>query len=265
MEKHSIEAKKSLGQHFLTNPKVVLKIVEAAHLKKGDAVLEIGPGTGALTEALLEAGAQVVALEADARAVDVLNERFTKEIAAGALTLHHTDVRKGDITDFMAQYKDYSIVANIPYYLSGMLIRTSLSALHQPKCVVFLVQKEVAVRVARSEKESLLSLSVKVFGTPQYVDTVSRGNFNPPPAVDSAILAIDDISRDRFDGFTEEWFFSVLHAGFAARRKQLLGNLTALREKNQIIEVFERLGIPQNTRGEDLSVDTWCALARELS
>ncbi len=265
MKKHSIEAKKSLGQHFLTNPKVVLKIVEAANLKKGDIVLEVGPGTGALTEALLAAGAQVVALEADLRAIEVLNERFEKEIADGRLILHHTDVRDRDITDFMAQYKDYSIVANIPYYLSGMLIRTSLSAVHQPQCVVFLVQKEVALRVARSEKESLLSLSVKVFGTPRYVDTVSRGNFAPPPAVDSAILAISDISRGRFNGFTEEWFFTVLHAGFAARRKQLFGNLSTICEKSRLEQTFEKLSISPKARGEDLSIDTWCALARELS
>lgn len=282
--------KKSLGQYFLKNPRVVAKMVSAAFLKAGDCVLEIGPGRGALTVELLAAGAQVIALEADSRMVAALCERFAPAIAAGALTVHHADVRRHPLAlgDAVPKRAPYSIVSNIPYYLSGFLLRSALSQEHQPKCVVFLVQKEVAERIARGtkgtkkekredlrsaqptrqsrqwNKESLLSLSVKAYGTPRYVATVGRDNFSPIPKVDSAILAIDHISRMRFADLDEAWFFKVLHAGFASRRKQLLGNLTVLRDRETLVRLFETLGIPQSARGEDLAIDRWCALAHGL-
>jgi len=259
-----LPAKKSLGQNFLKNPKVVATMIEAAHLTPGDRVLEIGPGTGILTEGLLATGAEVIALEADQRAIDILNERFSREIAKGTLELHHADVRTADIPKILGE-GPYTVVANIPYYLTGLLLRGTLSDTHQPKTAVFLVQKEVAARIARSKKESLLSLSVKAYGTPRYVTTVSRGNFSPAPGVDSAVLAIDDISRARFSTLSEEWFFAVLHAGFAARRKQLAGNLRTIASPDRIAHAFSTLKLSETVRGEDLSIDTWCALAEALA
>lgn len=264
MDAYFLPAKKSLGQHFLTNPQVIEKIVAAGAIAKGDTVVEIGPGTGILTEALLRMGAQVIAIEADDRAVPLLEERFEDALSHKQLTLHHADVREADIESFIQANTPYSIVANIPYYLSGMLLRTTLEAAHQPRTIVFLLQKEVAERVAREKKESLLSLSVKAYGAPKYIATVTKGNFTPPPKVDSAILAIYDISRDRFRDLDEAWFFTVLHAGFAARRKQLFGNLSGLIESQALKSAFSTLQLSRTVRGEDLSIDIWCALARAL-
>ncbi len=269
---YQLPAKKSLGQHFLKNPHVIDAIVDAATLEHGEIVLEIGPGTGALTETLLASGAHVIAIEADDRAIPLLAERFSEALLSGQLALHHTDVRTSDFGQFIEPNTPYTIVANIPYYLSGMLVRGALERDHQPEKVVFLVQKEVAERIARSEKESLLSLSVKAYGEPSYIATVKRGNFTPPPAVDSAILAIRNISKKRFtqpagsldNPLDEHWFFTVLHAGFAARRKQLFGNLLAIAPHKALEEAFATLGIARTTRGEDLSIDTWCALAQAL-
>lgn len=260
-----LHAKKSLGQYFLKNPAVVREIVAAAQLSPQTTALEIGPGTGALTEGLLESGAKVVAVEADPRAIEVLEERFAHAIDQGLLTLHLADVRETNPVSFIEKGTPYTIVANIPYYLSGMLIRTSLEANPQPERIVFLVQKEVAERIARDEKESLLSLSVKAYGVPRYVRTVARGNFSPMPAVDSAVLAIENISRDRFQDLDETWFFSVLKTGFAARRKQLIGNLSERFPRAELETHFDALGIPRDARGEDLPVETWCALARALA
>jgi 16S rRNA (adenine1518-N6/adenine1519-N6)-dimethyltransferase len=264
-----IPPKKSLGQHFLKNPDVARTMVEAARLKKGDIVLEIGPGTGMLTEALLAAGTRVIAVEADIRAVDVLEERFEGAIASGALVLHHADVRDAEIASFVPEGAPYAIVANIPYYLSGMLIRSALESTRQPERMVYLVQKEVALRIARSKKETLLSLSVKAYGTPRYVDTVTRYHFTPRPGVDSAILAIDDISRTRFEVNGRKvdipFFFTVLHAGFASRRKQLITNLSALFPRERLARHFAALGIAPYTRGEDLSIGEWFALVAALS
>jgi 16S rRNA (adenine1518-N6/adenine1519-N6)-dimethyltransferase len=261
-----IEAKKSLGQHFLTTARVPKRMIEAVSVKKGDTVLEIGPGTGVLTREILKTGAKVVAVEADARAIESLKETFSAEIKAQNLVLIHDDIRTrtlASLAPHITPFK-YKVVANIPYYLSGMLFRTFLETDVQPSDLVFLVQKEVAERIARDPKESLLSLSVKVFGDPQYVETVKRGNFTPPPKVDSAIVAVRTISKKRLGKVSEADFFALIHAGFSSKRKQLLGNLTKLFPRDLLIHTFSTLGLRQDVRGEDLPLGTWLLLAEKL-
>lgn len=259
-----LPAKKSLGQHFLTNTRIAERIAERSGAQSGDTVLEIGPGTGVLTHELMARGARVVALEADRRAVDMLAQTYAREIANGQLIVHHTDVRDRDPVSFV-ENTPYRVAANIPYYLSGALLRVFLTHAHQPTNIVFLVQKEVAERIARSQKASLLSISVRAYGTPAYVATVTRGNFSPAPRVDSAILAIDHISRAGFSQIDESWFFTLVRAGFSSRRKQLIGNLSALVPRAELEEVFQRLGIALDARGEDLSIDAWRDLAAALA
>lgn len=258
--------KKSLGQHFLNNARVPERMVESGEVTAGDVVVEVGPGTGALTEVLLARGARVIALEADSRALRTLSERFESALAEGRLTLIHGDVRTFDFSKEVPALEDggYKVIANIPYYLSGMLFRLFLEARVQPSLIVFLVQKEVAERIARDAKESLLSLSVKVYGEPQYVLTVKRGNFTPQPKVDSAIIAVRHISRKNLENIDTTTFFRVLHAGFGSKRKQLLGNLTSLLPREKLLPIFSTLGIKPDVRGEDLSLDIWLSLTRSL-
>ena len=258
-------AKKSLGQNFLKNPHIAEKIVVAGNVAEGDVVLEIGPGKGALTRVLLEHGAIVTAVEADMRALEVLQDTFPDEIKSGALTLIHADMREFDIDTLSLTQQPYKVLANIPYYLTGQLFRMFLSHTHQPSTLVFLVQKEVAERIARSKKESLLSLSVKVYGTPKLVQTVARGNFSPVPNVDSAILAIYDISREKFKGVSEEAFFACIHGGFQARRKQLFGALSKIYGKPCVASAFGALKLDTKLRGEDISVDTWLSLSSHIN
>ncbi len=259
--------KKSLGQHFLNNSRIPALMADAGEVKEGDTVLEIGPGTGALTRELLDRGATVLALEADLRAIDVLNETFKHEIARKHLTILHTDVRELDWTMLHTYIggSAFKVVANIPYYLSGFLFRVFLENVIQPSDVVFLVQKEVAERIARDKKESLLSLSVKVYGDPYYVKTVPKSNFTPPPKVDSAVIAIRHISKKRLGTATEKDFFTILHAGFASKRKQLLGNLSALYPRETVLHTFSTLGIKEDIRGEDLPLSLWLALVTALT
>lgn len=262
--------KKSLGQHFLTNTNIVSSIVDAGEVSELDTVLEIGPGKGILTAELLKRDAKVVAVEKDAELIPFLEEKFKKEVANNRLVLINDDILTFQTPD------SYKLIANIPYYITGAIIRKFLTTEHQPLKMVLLVQKEVAERiVARDKKESLLSISVKAYGTPKYVKTVKAGSFTPPPKVDSAILVIDDISRDFFNPArfnldtsvkvepcrTEKRFFEVLHAGFAHKRKQLFGNLRAVFDEKFLEERLKRCGIPKNARAEDLSLDDWKNLA----
>jgi 16S rRNA (adenine1518-N6/adenine1519-N6)-dimethyltransferase len=256
--------KKSLGQHFLTDPAIARRIALEGGLAKGDVVLEIGPGTGNLTVHLLETGATVVAVEPDERAIHALRDRFSAEISQKRLILSHNDIREVDFGELGLVDGSFTIIANIPYYISGLLFRMALSGSVKPKKVIFLVQKEVAERIARAKKESLLSLSVKAYGTPRYAFTVRKGSFSPQPKVDSAVIVIDSVSRNRFADVSEETFFELIHTGFGARRKQLYGLLKQKYEPGRVHEAFQTLSIPEKVRGEDIHIDTWIALAKYL-
>ena len=258
------ETKKSLGQHFLNNSRVPELMAEAGSVGKGDVVLEIGPGTGALTRELLKRGATVIAIEADIRAIETLKEGFSTEIMAKKLTILHGDVREIDLKTLGLRPRAFKIVANIPYYLSGFLFRTFLEHKIQPSDLVFLVQREVAERIARDKKESLLSLSVKVFGNPKYVKTIGKGNFTPPPKIDSAIIAISNISKDHLAEVSQEFFFKILHEGFKSKRKQLLGNLSDTYDRETLTHIFSTLGLSLAVRGEDVSLDMWLRLCNAL-
>ena len=239
------------------------RIVEAAGVTDTDTVLEIGPGTGLLTRALLKRAARVVAVETDSELIPVLKESFAPEIAAGKLELIHEDIRKFDPKTLPERYL---LVANIPYYISGEILRTFLTSPRQPASMTLLVQKEVAVRIARSAKESLLSLSVKAYGLPKYQFTVPKGAFVPAPAVDSAVLTISSINREHFKNMAQEQaFFDILHAGFAHKRKLLIRNLEAIAAPEAIRDAFEKGEIPEKARSEDLPLSSWLNLTRFLA
>jgi 16S rRNA (adenine1518-N6/adenine1519-N6)-dimethyltransferase len=247
-----------LGQHFLKSPTIANAIAEAGDVKPGDTILEVGPGKGMLTEVLLARGARVTAIEKDPAMAGYLKGTFRQELANGRLTLIVDDIRTVAETRVSAiiALGEYKVVANIPYYITGELMRMFLTAEQQPSTIVFLVQKEVAERVARSKKESLLSLSVKAYGQPRYVRTVKAGSFSPPPSVDSAVLAIEHISRKNFKDVSEEMFFKLIHTGFAAKRKTLMGNL----KRSNLYR--EEMRLDPRVRAEDLSLKKWLALTR---
>jgi 16S rRNA (adenine1518-N6/adenine1519-N6)-dimethyltransferase len=251
-------AKKSLGQNFLMHRQTAERIVEAAGVTGNDTVLEIGPGTGMLTRALLAKGQKVIALEADFELIPKLEAEFATEIENGSFELISGDARSFNPETIG---KSYILVANIPYYITGELIRKFLTTKHKPVSITFLVQKEVAVRIARTKKESLLSLSVKAFGTPAYRFTVPRGAFYPAPNVDSAVLSITDIHTPFASDIAETQFFDVLHAGFAHKRKQLAKNLEGSFSKESVANALELTKLPRTVRAEDVSLSSWITLA----
>jgi len=245
-----------LGQHFLTSEKAVKDMVTAGEVDAKDTVLEIGPGKGVLTRALLNTGARVIALEKDSELVVFLKNEFVSEIGSGQLELIETDVRSFKPTRSTIGSDSYKLVANIPYYITGEIIRTYLTTTFQPDTLVLLVQKEVARRiVARDKKESILSISVKAYGHPSVVSVVKAGSFNPKPKVDSAILKIEHVSKDFFSGLTESRFFEILKNGFGEKRKQLVNHLGVDTEKARII--LRELGISETVRAEDLTLENW--------
>lgn len=232
--------------------RIAERIVLVAKLSPDAIVFEIGPGTGMLTRELLKRVGKVIALEADYALFEKLTIDFAQEIAEKRLEITHGDIRAFDITTLPA---GYALIANIPYYLTGEIFRMFLETSNQPSMMTFLVQKEVAERIASSKKESILSLSVKAYGTPKREFSVPRGAFRPAPKVDSAVLTIRDISRKNFSSHEEERrFFALIHAGFAHKRKFV--------RKNLIDAGFLGGDIAEKARAEDLSLPVWLDLAR---
>lgn len=247
-----IRAKKSLGQNFLMHARIAERIALTAGLTQDSVAFEIGPGTGMLTRELLKLSKKVIALEADSELYEKLQGDFAEEISEGRLELLEGDVRAFDPRTLPSRY---TLVANIPYYITGEIIRMFLETEHQPERMTLLVQKEVAERIARSKKESILSLSVKAYGQPKYAFTVPRGAFLPAPNVDSAVLTISDISRENFpNAASEKYFFDLVHAGFAHKRKLL--------RKNLVEAGFDPGALPEKARAEDIPLSEWLVLSR---
>ncbi len=261
------KAKKSLGQNFLKSQAALRAIISAANISKEDIILEIGPGKGALTQKIIPLSLRVIAVEKDESLVANLREKFSDALTAGKLEL-----LSGDILDFdpetLRVYDPsvYKIVANIPYYLTGAIIRMFLESTYQPQQMVLIVQKEVAERiVSRDGKESILSISVKAYGEPRYIEKVPKKYFSPEPKVDSAIISIEHISKKHFKNIEELAFFEVVHAGFAHKRKTLKNNLEMAGFDPVIIEkVLQENAISPKERPENIQIATWFRLCEQL-
>jgi len=262
------KAKKALGQNFLKSAQAVRDIIRAGEVDKKDTVLEIGPGKGALTEALLETGATVVAIEKDRDLFQYLSEKFQKEIITKRLILIAGDALEFDPTEQNLQNTSYKLIANIPYNITGLIFRKFFESYNQPERMVLLVQKEVAERiVARDGKESILSISVKIYGTPKIIAKVPARYFSPSPKVDSAIIAITNISRNCFKNKKREAkFFNLLHVGFAHKRKVLIKNLEDGLgvSKEKMESVWGAINLPKTIRAEKLQNKDWLQLLQLL-
>ena len=266
------KAKKSLGQNFLKSEMALKKIIEAGEIKPDDIILEIGPGQGVLTEKLLEKAGFVIAVEKDRELFKILEEKFAKEIREKKLILIKDDILKFNISE----PRNYKIIANIPYNITGAILKKFLTEKNQPKSMVLMVQHEVAKRImARDGKESILSISVKAYGEPKMIMKVPARYFSPAPKVDSAIILINHISRKLFtpdlqtvqsrtlhtlhtlsaEKF-EERFWEIVKAGFAHKRKKLSSNL-----KNTLSCQRASLTELGNKRAEDLSLADWILLS----
>ena len=252
-----------LGQHFLKSLWAARALTHAAQIKPSEIVLEIGPGKGALTRELLKASDRVIAIEKDTALVEHLKDSFSEEIKNGTLSIISSDIRDIDPKKIGLTRGEYVLAANIPYYITGEIIRQFLETTEYPRALVLLVQKEVAQRIT-SKRESILSLSVKAYGTPKLVEKVGRGNFSPPPSVDSAILLINNVSKEFFKEISEKDFFTVLHAGFSAKRKFLSNTLAATFPKEKVVASLQKNGIVEKTRAETVPLDKWKLITQDL-
>lgn len=281
-----IKPARSKGQNFLINEKIYDEIVKAAEISADDVVLEVGPGLGFLTAKLAEKARQVIAVELDDKIASYLEMAIAAQDVENIFIVNEDVLRFNlgaffERNDFEKQQK-YKIVANLPYNISSIFLRTFLSSQLKPEAITLMLQKEVANRiVAQAPDNNLLALSVAFYAEAKIIREVKAGNFWPEPKVDSAVIKIslnkDDHWRDfliankiiksskkKDDLFLEQEilglerkFFRMLKVSFSAKRKMLKNNLAAGLEI-KALELEENLlsiGIDLKTRAENLSLE----------
>jgi 16S rRNA (adenine1518-N6/adenine1519-N6)-dimethyltransferase len=255
LQKHGLEAKRSLGQNFLFHERECQKIIQAADIKPRDKVLEIGPGLGHLTHLMKEAGAEVTAYEIDQRLTALWPEVYPNT---------KTELRNQDF--LQADPKDYSsctkVVANLPYYIVKEIIQKLISSNVQFQSLTFTLQKEEALRLAQKpgdQRYGALNAMLQILGPVQTPATIKKDNFYPRPHIDSAILHIGPITWPE----TNIWSNTqqIIKTAFSQRRKQLQ---TSLKPLNISPEVFAQAGISPTARPEELAPHSFLLLAQSF-
>lgn len=262
LEKYQIKPNKTLGQNFLIDKNILDKIINTADLKKDDIVLEVGPGIGTLTQELAKKAGKVIAVEKDAKMVEILRETLSEY---KNVKIENCDILKF-IENWKLKIKNYKVIANIPYYLTSHLIRIFLEAKNPPTEIVLLIQKEVAKRiVAKPPNMSLLSVSVQYYAEPKIISYVSKNCFLPPPKVDSAIIKLSQIHAN-LPQIDTNLFFKIAKAGFSQPRKQLANNFARNLKlsKEEVASWLSKNNIKPAQRAETLCVQDWERLTKSF-
>ena len=276
LKQHQLRPRKSLGQNFLADERVLAEIVASAGLTREDVVVEIGAGLGGLTRHIAKAARHVVAVEIDQALLPALRAVLAEfpncsilhgdilQLDPAKLALDHLVTDRPINPSIQPHYK---VVANIPYYITSAIIRHLFEAAIQPKTLVLTMQLEVAqCLVARPNEMSLLAVSVQFYGVPHITQRIEAGAFYPAPEVDSAVVRIDLPDTPLFPTVKAETFFKVARAGFGQKRKQLHNALKAglALPGETITQALNAAQIDPKRRAETLSLPEWVRLTEGM-
>ena len=261
IREHDLRADKRLGQHFLLDTNLLTRIAGLAGDLSGRTVLEVGPGPGGLTRALLESGAdRVIAIERDPRCIQALDDLVTA--ADGRLTLIEADALEIELQEIAAGRK-LTIVANLPYNVGTALLLRWLDQLGQIESMILMFQREVADRLTaspRSKDYGRLSVLVPWLCRTERLINLPAKAFVPPPKVASSIVGLTPYAQPLAPA-DKPTLQRVLAAAFGQRRKMLRTSLKPLTPDPR--PWLEAAGIPETARAEELTIDAFCRLARE--
>lgn len=251
--------KKSYGQHFLKDQSVIEKIIEAGDLSSKDLVVEVGPGTGALTHQItrLTSPTKPILIEADSDLLDNLKIQFPKA------QIIHADAAKINV-DEIVKNKPWIFISNLPYNSANAILMNMLTANNPPQHSVVMVQKEVGDKMmAKPGDMSLLSVAVQMYTKPKRVCIVKPGSFSPPPKIDSVVLRLDLVKALK----NSEEIIKLAKIGFSSPRKQLHRNLADAKvaSSDTVKLALKKLNIPSTARAQELSIDNWKGLFKALS
>jgi 16S rRNA (adenine1518-N6/adenine1519-N6)-dimethyltransferase len=273
-----MRAKKSLGQNFLQDKKVVEKIISAFSPSEKEIVLEIGPGEGVITEKLAVSGANVIAIEIDERCVSLLKKKFE---SFENVEIIHGDILQSNIGEIVKKRHEklgisikeeisYRVIGNLPYYITSAITRMFLELKQGPSQMFFMVQREVAERMCATPGDmSILSVAVQYFSQPEILFIVPKEAFSPIPKVESAFICLKKIpffQRENFTQEEEKIFFRLVKIGFSARRKTVVNNISngLQREKKEIESVLRDMEISLTIRPQNIEVGEWGILMKKL-
>lgn len=263
-ELYDINPARSRGQNFLINEDIYEKILDEADLNKNDIVLEVGPGLGFLTERIARKVKKVIAVELDDKLADLLKTRLLTD------KIDNVELVNKDIIDVIRQStidipQSYKVVANLPYNISSIFLRTVFELKNKPSSLTLMLQKEVAERIVADRGEmSLLAVSVQLYAEGKIITKVPGSDFWPSPEVDSAVIKLE-LKKEKID-IDEKKFFQLVKFGFSAKRKMLKNNLaggfriTHKEAEDRIVKA----GFQAKTRAQELSVDDWKKVLREF-
>lgn len=272
ISRHGFSFKKSLGQNFLIDQNILYKIVEAAGLDEDKGALEIGPGIGALTEKLAQTAGTVTAVEIDQRLIPILREVLEPY---ENVKVHHGDVLKVDLQELFRQdfagVSKVSVVANLPYYVTTPILMKLLEEKLPLENIVVMIQKEVAERMAAapgSKDYGSLSIAVQYYSEPKLVCIVPHTVFIPQPNVASAVIRLAVREQPPVSVEDESFFFEVVQASFAQRRKTIANNLKSRffpgEGRERLEQLLQEAGIEPSRRGETLSIEEYARLSNIL-
>ncbi|MBQ8431131.1 MAG: ribosomal RNA small subunit methyltransferase A [Clostridia bacterium] len=260
-----IDFKKSLGQNFLSDKNLLNSIVKIANISDEDVVLEIGAGAGSLTAVLAKFAKKVISYEIDRSLTDILLNLKSNN---SNLEIVFEDFMKADINYLFQENQRIKVVANIPYYITTPIIFKLLDFSNNIDLMLFMVQKEVALRFASKEGKKdygITSIILQSIADVSYEKTVAKECFTPMPKVDSALVKIE-LRKDKFNILDFEFFTKLIHTSFSMRRKTLINNLTKSFDfsKEYLIENLKKLGYSETVRPEEISVENYVKLSNIL-
>jgi 16S rRNA (adenine1518-N6/adenine1519-N6)-dimethyltransferase len=248
---------KSLGQHWLKDRLILEAIADCIDITDQDTVLEIGPGLGTLTSVLLDRARAVVAVEFDPG----LARKLPGQFPGKQLTVHNEDILSFDFRKLPA---DYTVVANVPYYITSKIVHVLSNSTNPPKHLALLVQKEVAERLAAEPGDmSLLALSAQIFHDVSLGPIIGAEWFTPPPKVDSQVVIMHRRSEPLVPKHEQKAFFRLAKAGFSERRKKLRSSLSGGLglDKAVVDELLKQANLHPEARAQELSIPDWQRLA----
>jgi 16S rRNA (adenine1518-N6/adenine1519-N6)-dimethyltransferase len=264
LHRHGLAASKSRSQNHLVDSRVLEDIVELADPPPGRRILEIGPGLGILTSALLDRGAVVTAVELDSRLVGHLRTRFA-EVGEGSLSLIEANALDVPVADLVEP--PYDVVANLPYHITSPVLHHLLGNEPRPDRFVLMLQREVAERVAAAPGGmSYLSVFTQYHADVSVARIVPASAFEPAPSVESAVL-VGQVRPRRLPVDAEDPLWRLVQAGFRERRKMLHNVLPRQLPhvgRDRIVAALDEVGIDASRRPQTLSVEEWMALAAAL-
>ena len=270
LARHGLRSSRALGQHFLADPNTARRIVRLAGVAPGDSVLEIGPGIGSLTLALLDAGARVTALELDRHVLPALAEVIAdapdvRVVEGDALEIDlDALLAAADPLHPPADANGWKLVSNLPYNVATPIVVRILETAPAVRTLLVMMQREVGERLAASpggRAYGAVTVKVGYYGLASVVGIVPPGVFYPPPKVDSALVRIDRHASPPIEVPSVDALFVLVRAGFAQRRKMLRAALRPLLG-DRTIPVLTTAGVDPTARAETLDLDAWGAVAR---